>query len=214
MATRSYNQACSVGNFLDHLGSRWVLLIVRDLLIGPRRFNQLLEGLPGIGPNRLSDRLSDLQDMGIVEKSSATSYKDATYNLTEKGWALEPVILGMARWGLEYLPNDFKDKPGRPDLLVVAFRAVFNPSAAKDIFDTYEFHVGETIFHVEINDGQIEAGLGQAKEPAFLFKTDGETFDQIVSGDLTTAAAEKKGALEIEGDRKAFERFLSIFGGI
>ena len=185
MSSRNYRQSCSVAKFLDRLGSRWALLIIRDLLIGPRRFKDLLTGMPSIGPNLLSDRLRDLQEQDIVEKVAAAGNGSATYVLTEKGNALEPVILAMARWGLFYLREEQAEHEiSRPDLLVVAFRAAFQPEHAKGVNESYEFRVDETIFFAEINNGNLRTGLGTATRPAFIITTDSETFDKIASGEI------------------------------
>jgi DNA-binding HxlR family transcriptional regulator len=211
MATRNYGQACSVAHFLDRLGSRWYLLIIRDLLIGPRRFSPLLDGLPGIGTNRLTNRLSELQELNIVRKAKDAHANVTVYELTESGQNLEPVILSMARWGLHYLREDSSGQVSRPDLLVVAFRAAFNPDHAKGIREVYEFRIDETVFFVEIDDGKIRSGLGAAKNAAFVFIANGETFNAIVGGGLSPAEAEMHGALEIIGDHKAFDRCLRMF---
>jgi len=211
MATRNYGQACSVAHFLDRLGSRWFLLIVRDLLIGPRRFTQLLEGLPGIGTNRLTDRLAELQNLDVIRKTESTTDNLVVYELTEKGLALEPVILSMARWGLQYLHEDTQDQLSRPDLLAVAFRAVFNAARAKGIREAYEFHIDQTVFHIEIDDGKMSSGLGAAAEPAFIFRADTETFDQIAGGKLDANDARRRRLIDVIGDLTAYNRFLGIF---
>ncbi len=214
MSSRNYGQSCSVAKFLDRLGSRWALLIIRDLLIGPRRFKDLLAGMPSIGPNLLSDRLRDLQEQDIVEKVAAPGNGSATYVLTEKGNALEPVILAMARWGLFYLREEQAEHEiSRPDLLVVAFRAAFQPEHAKGVHETYEFRVDETIFFAEINNGNLRTGLGTATRPAFIITTDSGTFDKIASGEIDVINAQERCLLEIAGDQDAFARCARIFSG-
>jgi len=211
MATRNYGQACSVAHFLDHLGSRWYLLIIRDLLIGPRRFNQLLEGLPGIGANRLTSRLAELQEMNVVRKIENAGTHVMVYELTERGQDLEPVILSMARWGLRHLRGGSRDEISRPDLLVVAFRAAFNPARATGIQEVYEFHIDETIFFIEVDNGEIRTGLGPAENDAFIFTTDGDTFEAILSGRLSPGKAKEHRAHKVVGDNKAFDRCMRMF---
>ena len=213
MASRTYGQACSVANFLDRLGPRWSLLIVRDLLIGPRRFKQLLEGLPSIGANRLTERLNELRELKIVKKAVDAESNAPVYALTEKGRDLEPVVTAMARWGLQYLREDSGDKLSRPDLLVVAFRAAFRPDFAKGICETYEFRIDDTIFFAAIDDGKLDTGLGTASHPAFVFITDSATFDRIVGRTLDADVARKRGLLEIIGDEDAYARCSALFGG-
>ena len=206
MSTRNYGQSCSVARFLDQLGARWSLLLVRDLLVGPRRFKELLANAPAMGPNLLTTRLRELGELGIVEKDGQH------YRLTEAGHALEPVILAMSRWSLQHLSMD-PTNPGesRPDLLVVAFRAVFNPAAASDVNESYEFRIDDITFFARIKDRVLTTGLGAAEEPAFVFKTTSETFDRIAAGQLDISDAETSGLLNISGSRRALQRFLKAF---
>lgn len=211
MTARDYGQACAVANFLDLLGGRWTLLIVRDLLVAPRRFKELFAGLPGIGSNLLSSRLRDLQAQGVVKKTSGREARTAVYELTEKGLQLEPVVLAMARWGLHHLQNESRNKPTRPDLLVVAFRALFQPEYAKNIRETYEFRIGETIFFARVDDGELRTGLGASDRPAMIFITDVATFDRILSGATDITAERQSGALKIVGDDEAYARCERMF---
>ena len=212
MSSRIYGQACSVSNFLDHLGSRWTLLIVRDLMIGPRRFKELLAGLPGIGTNLLTSRLSELQVQDIIEKRTDPATGSPVYVLTSKGKDLEPVVLAMARWGLEYLQSGKKNRGSRPDLLVVAFRAVFQPDRATGVNETYELRIGDVIFYASVRHRQLETGLGPAQKPAMVYSTDTSTFDQIVAGSLDEKDARRRGLLHIMGEKAAYRRFLDAFG--
>ncbi|MBT8078267.1 MAG: winged helix-turn-helix transcriptional regulator [Gammaproteobacteria bacterium] len=210
MSTRNYGQACSVARFLDQLGSRWTLLIVRDLLVGPRRFKDLLMSAPSMGPNLLTERLRQLQDLGILEKAGSGSA--GSYVLTEKGRSLEPVILAMARWGLNHLPPDpARRGTSRPDLLVVAFRAAFNPARAAGVRETYAFHVDGVKFFARIDDGKIDTSLGDAEDAAFVMTADSETFDLLGSGELNIEHAMKRNLVNVTGDKKAFARFVDIF---
>lgn len=207
MATRSYSQSCSIANFLDALGKRWTLLIVRDLLIGPRRFKQLLEGLPGIGANLLTQRLKELQALGIVTRAEDAQH----YVLTASGQQLEPVILSMARWSLLHLVVDNQEKLNRDELLVVAFRAAFNPPSANSLNESYEFRIGETHFVLEVEDGHLRSYLGSHAQPAFILTTDSDSFAEIVGGELTMDRAESTQRLQILGNRSAYNRWLHMW---
>ena len=208
MAVRNYGQACSVARFLDVLGGRWTLLIVRDLLVGPRRFRDLLASAPAMGPNLLTERLRQLRDQGIVDKAAGS----AEYVLTEKGRMLEPVILAMSRWALSNLkPDPSRRGTSRPDLLVVAFRAAFNAAASEGVIETYQFNVDDIDFFAAIDDGQLETGLGTAESPAFTLTTDSETFDLLGSGELSIEDAIGQDRITVSGDQEAFGRFVSIF---
>ncbi len=211
MSARNYGQACSVANFLDRLGGRWTLLIIRDLLVGSRRYKDLLEGLPGIGTNLLARRLQELQDLELIEKSKDTNSTGVFYVLTEKGLALEPVIVSMAAWGMQHLRADYAGKLDRPDLLVVAFRVAFNAEQAVGISESYELRIGDTVFHARVDNGKLSTGLGPADHPALVYITDTETFDRLAFGELSPASARENGLLGIIGDETAFQRFLSVF---
>ena len=214
MTARNYGQACSVARFLDVLGTRWTLLIVRDLLARPRRFKELLASAPSMGPNLLSVRLRELGEAGIVEKTRAPGQVEH-YTLTEKGRALEPVIHEMVRWSLQYVATD-PDDPGvsRPDLLVVAFAALFDPAGAKGIDEAYELHVDEVVFHLNVKDGSLETGAGPAEDPAFIMTTSARTLDQLGTGATDMETELEKGEVTIAGDVKAVARFADAFGGI
>jgi len=214
MSSRKYGQACSVSRVLDQLGSRWTLLIVRDLLVGPRRFGELLANSPSMGPNLLTDRLRELQEQGIITKVAAPGESASTYVLTDKGLALEPVVLSMARWGMHYATVD-ESSPGtnRPDLLVVAFRAAFVPERAQGVKEVYEFRIDDTIFFAQIDNTVLRTGLGTATNPAFILTTDSQTFGEIAAGNMDVVDAQERCLLEVTGDEQAFARFMDLFSG-
>ncbi|MBT8098175.1 MAG: helix-turn-helix transcriptional regulator [Gammaproteobacteria bacterium] len=211
MPSRRYGQACSVARFLDQLGHRWTLLIVRDLLVTPRRFKELLANAPSMGPNLLTARLKDLLEREIIEKLPGAGA--TRYALTDKGRALEPVVLAMAKWGLDYADFD-PDEPGssRPDLLVVAFRAAFHADRTTGVTESYEFHVDDITFFAALDDGDLTTALGPAENAAFVLTTDSKTFDRVGAGVMSMPDAIKASLVSVAGDRKAFERFLNFFG--
>lgn len=183
-------------------------------MVGPRRFSDLLVNMPSIGTNLLSARLRELAEQDIVKKVAAPGSNSATYVLTEKGTALEPVILAMARWGLRFLnESEGVKEVSRPDLLVVAFRAAFRPEHAKGVVESYEFRIDETIFFADINNGILNTGLGTATRPAFIFTTDSSTFDKVSSGDMDILDAQERCLLEITGDQEAYGRCVRMFTG-
>ena len=174
----------------------------------------MLANSSSMGPNLLTDRLRELQEQKIVEKVGASGENATTYVLTEKGLALEPVVLAMARWGMRYAAVDESD-PGasRPDLLVVAFRAVFVPKRAKGVKETYEFRIDDTIFFAQIDDTVLHTGLGTATRPAFVLTTDSQTFGEIAAGALDIVDAQERCLLDVSGDEQAFARFIDMFSG-
>jgi len=211
MKPRKYEQSCSVARFLDRLGSRWTLLIIRDLLIGPRRYTELLDGLGGVGNNLLSGRLQDLQAIDVIEKTHDPEQRADVYQLTDKGRALEPVILSMARWGMQYESGYKSGQRHRSDLLVVAFRAAFIPQQAEGLDLRGEFRIDDTIFTISVQAGTIATRLGPATDPAFIFATDGGTFEQMVAGELELSVALQEEKLTILGSRNDCEAMLACF---
>lgn len=205
MAKRSYDQYCGLAHALDLVGERWTLLIVRELLTGPKRYSDLLERLPGIGTNLLADRLKFLQESGVVEKSHV-------YRLTAYGRRLEGPVIELARWGLESIGEPDEDDYYSGSWSILAMHAVFREEAAEGLGEEYEYRVGDDIFHAEVRDGQLNTSDGPADEPAFILETDVDTFRDIVTGDVDTEEGISSGRVRFEGSRAALHRSAELFG--
>ena len=212
---RSYDQYCAVARGLDVIGERWTLLIVRDLLLGPKRYKDLLEGLPGIGTNLLADRLQEMERLGLVERAVLPPPAGSSvYQLTEAGQGLEPALMALGRWGARYLPGG----PKKTDVLVprayfVAIRAAFRPELAQGLRETYEFRIGDLgVFEVQIEDGKAVTAERQATNPDAVFSMDVETLNNLLFQVLPPAKAIGSGQVEVKGDPGALERFVKIFG--
>src|SRR5215210_1412535 len=213
MNRRSYRQYCAMARALDVLGERWTLLIVRELLTGPKRFKDLLEGLPGIGTNLLAGRLKELENEGLLQRGTLPPPAgSAVYELTGRGRDLEPVLMGLARWSVDLLGEPRPGEAFRPVWAVQAMKATFRPEAARWVRETYEFRVGEDAFHVRVDDGVSEPEYGPAFKPDLVLRTDPETFLSLVSGRLEPADAIESGRLDVEGDSEALTRVGEIFG--
>lgn len=197
---------------LDVLGERWTLLIVRELLTGPKRFKDLLEGLPGIGTNLLAGRLKELEREGVLRRTTLPPPAgSAVYELTERGRDLEPVLTGLARWGVGMLGEPGPGEAFRPVWAVQAIKATFRPEAARWVRETYEFRVGEDVFHMRVGEGVSGPEYGPAFEPDLIVKTDPDTFLALVSGRLEPADAIAAGRLEVQGDPDALTRVGELF---
>src|SRR5262244_697094 len=126
---RRYGDPCGIARALDVVGDRWALLVVRELIFGPKRFLQVRDGLPGISPNVLSQRLRDLEEAGLVRHEMLEPPASvAVYELTPRGRALEPVLLELGRWGSQQplaTSNELS-----PDALMLALKTAFRPVAA------------------------------------------------------------------------------------
>ncbi|MDX6382190.1 MAG: hypothetical protein QOI57_3214 [Rubrobacteraceae bacterium] len=212
MSKRSYNQYCAVARALDALGERWTLLVIRELLSGPKRFKDLLAGLPGIGTNLLTARLKDLESKGLLCRVKLPPPAGSTvYELTERGQEIEPVLIGLARWGIRLLDAPRRGEVFRPVWAVQAMKATFRPEAAQGVWETYEFRVGEDVFHVRVEDGASEPRYGAAWKPDLIVTTDADTFLALVSGHLEPEEAAELGGFEIEGNPEALSRCRKMF---
>jgi len=202
---RSYGQHCTVARALDVVGERWTLLVVRELSTGPKRFKDLLEGLPGIGTNLLAARLKMLEGEGIVRRAMLPPPAGSNvYELTGLGRSLEPVIVALSRWGARLLEAPREEEVLRAGWGVVAMRSVLGPEAADGRPGTYEFRIDGEAFHLRVGDGgeRLEARQGPAPDPDLVVIGDAETFLAVVSGRISPEEAVESGALRIEGERE------------
>jgi DNA-binding HxlR family transcriptional regulator len=164
MAKRSYKQNCALAQASDLIGERWSLLLVRDLLVGPRRFNELSRSLKGIGSNLLAARLKELEAAGIIERQTSDAGAHL-YALTEVGQALEPALLALVRWGLSYGPGNQEGFHHQDDWDLLALKALFQPDRVGDLSVSVQFKTEEFTAWMAIDDQQVTMGPGEAPEP-------------------------------------------------
>jgi DNA-binding HxlR family transcriptional regulator/putative sterol carrier protein len=213
MSRRTYDQYCAVARALDVVGERWTLLVVRELMTGPKRFKDLLDGLPGIGTTLLTARLKDLEGHGIVRRATLPPPAGSrVYELTELGRSLEPVIMSLSRWGLRLLDAPRQEDDLQPGWAMVALQSTLKPSAAGGTRETYEFRVDDEVFHVRAEGDETEIRLGPAADPDLIVGGDTETFLDVAAGRLAPAEAVDTGAIQAEGDREALARCLAMLG--
>ena len=198
---RSYEQYCTVARALDVVGERWTLLLVRELSTGPKRFKDLLEGLPGIGTNLLTARLKALEGEGIVRRATLPPPAGSNvYELTELGWSLEPVIVALSRWGATFLDAPREEEDLRPGWAVVAMRSAVESGAIGGSTGVYEFRIDGEVFHLRVGDGgEVEARQGPASYADLVLIGDAETFLALASKRLEPKEAVESGALTVEG---------------
>ena len=162
MVKRSYDQNCSLAYTLDVIGERWTLLLIRELLTGPKRFTDLLKNLPGIGTNLLAARLKELEEVGVLErKTLPPPAASAVYDLTDLGRELQPALVELVRWGNKLPREPRGTEYSRAGWAILAMHAAFQPQAAEGVKETYEFRIGDEVFYARINDGTIETGEGR-----------------------------------------------------
>jgi len=208
---RTYDDGCAAAHALDLVGERWALLVVRELLLGPKRFTDLKAGLPGASPNVLSQRLRELEGAGIVRRRKLPPpAASRVYELTEWGEELEPVIVRLGRWGARS-PSKPRDAALGVDSLVLSFRTMFDPRAAEGLTASYELRFGEDQFHAVVDDSRFEISRGSADRPDAIVETDSDTLAALVYAGRPLAEVLESGDLKIEGDGSAVERFLGLF---
>lgn len=212
MARRTYSQYCPAARALDVVGERWTLLIVRNLALGPQRYTDLLEGLPGVGPNVLAGRLKHLEATGIVVKRQLPPPAASTvYELTEQGLGLTEVVLSLARWGHRFMDAPAPGDSVEVSWMLVYLRSIANLEAAEGVNEVYEFQIDEDVFHVVVDDGRVDAVQGPAPSaPAVVVRADLATFVQIGSRRISAADAVGDGRALVEGDPAAVARSLEI----
>ena len=208
---RTYDDGCAAAHALDLVGERWALLVVRELLLGPKRFTDLRAGLPGASPNVISQRLRDLEGAGIVRRRKLPPpAASRVYELTEWGEELEPVIVRLGRWGARS-PSKPRDATLGVDSLVLSLRTMFDPDAAEGLQVSVELRFGEDRFRAVVDDGRFEISRGSADGPDAIVESDSDTLAALIYAGRPAADALKSGDLKIEGDPAAFERFLGLF---
>jgi DNA-binding HxlR family transcriptional regulator len=208
---RSYDDGCAAAHALDLVGERWALLVVRELLLGPKRFTDLRAGLPGTSPNVLAQRLRELEGAGVVRRRKLPPpAASRIYELTEWGKDLEPVIISLGRWGVRS-PSKPRDAELSVDSLILSFRTMFDAQQAEGLEASYELRLGEESFRAEVADGRFEIERGVADGPDAIVETDTATLAALVYEDRHLAEALRSGDVRIEGDREMVERFLSLF---
>jgi DNA-binding HxlR family transcriptional regulator len=214
MATtkRTYGDRCGVARALDIVGERWALLVVRELLLGPKRFTDLRAGLPHVGPDILAQRLRELEASGIVRRGTLPPPAGSRiYELTERGHELEPIVVALGRFG-SVAPFPPGEAQIGVDAVVIALKSLFAASAADGLSASYELRLGEQSFRIDVADGRIEAVRGSAEAPEATIETDPGTLASILWHGRKLEEARRSGDIAIAGDRKAVTRFVGLFG--
>jgi DNA-binding HxlR family transcriptional regulator len=206
---KRYSEACPLARALDVVGERWSLLVIRELLLGPRRYRDLLDGLPGIGTNVLADRLRTLHDHAIVTKRTLPPPAAVTvYELTEAGRQLGPSLIALRRWGARYAPPSEPGDAKRPAWVLLSATASTSAPAPAG---TCELRVGPEAFRLAGTDTGLSVRGGAVEDPDAIIALETETLYDITAGDLTPHEAGDKAL--IEGDRDIAVGFLAALHG-
>lgn len=211
MTTRAYGQFCGLARALDMVGERWSLLIIRDLLVGPRRYTDLKQGLPRIPTNILSARLKELEAAGIVERRLLPRPEGSVvYALTNYGGELETIVLAMGRWGAQRLDEPRDGEIVTTDSLVMALRSTFHAAAARGLRLTYELRVGDIVIGARVRNGKVVVQAGAFPRPDLVIET-GFAVKAIMADEMTPADALARGLVRVLGDPALLDTFVELF---
>jgi DNA-binding HxlR family transcriptional regulator/putative sterol carrier protein len=212
MPEHAYHQYCGLARALDVAGDRWTLLIVRELVPGPRRFTDLIDGLPGISRNLLTERLRALEGDGVVARRDLPPpAARQVYELTDDGRDLAGVMGPLIGWGARRLGDRKSGEGFRARWAAVGMSALADREATRGVSETYQYVVGDSAFHFIVDDGSIEVHDGRAEDPAVVLTTDEDTLADIASARITASSAAATGAVTVAGDRQAAKRLKQIF---
>lgn len=201
MGKRSYRQNCALARASDVIGERWTLLLVRDLLVSPRRFNQLLASQRGMGTNLLASRLKDLEAAEIVERRVGEDGA-RLYALTEQGRALEPAVLALIRWGLTFGPENRPGGHHRDDWDLLAIKSMFQRERATGLNVCVQFDSPELEGWARIEGGEMSIGVGKAGQA-----------DVVVNGTIADLFVNAENPLDLVAvrERSLLQGFMHAF---
>jgi DNA-binding HxlR family transcriptional regulator len=200
MAARDYGQYDGITRALELVGERWALLIVRDLLVGPRRYGELAAGLPRIPSNILAARLKELQQAGILRRAPRS--RVIVYELTPYGRELEPVVMALGAWGFKAMGDPRDDQIVTPDSMAIALRTAFRADVAAALPATaYSARFGDAGLLVRVDGGTLAVSRGEG--PADLAFAAGPGIRRLISGELAPDRAIASGVIEVLHGRGA-----------
>jgi len=204
----SYFDGCPTSHALDLIGNRWALLVVRELMVGPKRFADLRRSLPRISTNVLVERLQELEEADLlIRRTLPPPAGSAVYELTDRGRELDSVLTAMGRWGASSPTLPHSDTIG-VDTFVLGLRGTFDPPVDEDLGTTFELRIGEEAFAFAIHEGSLTLSRGPAEEGGPVLRADPTAMAGVARGEIPLADA-----LAVVGqtDQAAVTTFASFF---
>ena len=211
MAKRTYADPCGIARALDLVGERWALLVIRDLVLGPKRFTDLRSGLSHLSPDVLAQRLRELEQAGIVRRRKLPPPAGSqVYELTDWGQELEPVVLALGRWGSR-APFPPTDAQLSADSMVLALKTLFHAPTADGLDASYELRLGEQRFRATVAGGALELARGGAEAPDATIEADTGTLAAVLWHGRRLTEARRSGDIRVDGDKQAARSFFNLF---
>ncbi|HEX2559908.1 winged helix-turn-helix transcriptional regulator [Phenylobacterium sp.] len=209
--SRRYDDACATAHALDLIGERWAMLVMRELMLGPRRFSDLRASLSGLSANVLTQRLEGLEAAGVVRRRKLPPPASVqVYELTEWGLEAEPVLLALGRWAVRSPQHD-PTLPFSPVSLMLSLRAKFEAARAQGLAFEIAFRFGEEAFRAAVKDGALTAERGEAEAPDAEVFGSPSALAALLYGKVPLEALEAEGALTVHGDRAALLRLADLY---
>jgi DNA-binding HxlR family transcriptional regulator len=209
---RSYAQLCGIATALDVIGDRWTPLVLRDLLLGPLRFVDLAEGLPGIGTNTLAARLKQLEAADVVHRRLLPFPDRGTvYELTSYGRELEPILLALGRWGTRSMASLPPDVATRSRWLVAAMLAFHDESQRIARPTTWELRLTDGPFTVRAEGTTVTVTAGAPDRADLVITTEDNELHRLLTRRVTPDEAVTDGTVVIAGDASALVRLVELF---
>jgi DNA-binding HxlR family transcriptional regulator len=201
-----------VAHALDLVGERWALLIVRELILGPKRFRDLHDGLPGISTNVLATRLKGLETSGIIRRRLLPRPASSTvYELTDYGRELEDIVVALGRWGAKTIQARTADQAFQPEWFLIALLGSYRPESARRVRATYELRLDGAVFHLRIDHGKLEHGRGRAKDADLVIEADSEALFALLKGQIEAADAVAGNVVKIDGRLTELQKMIDLF---
>jgi DNA-binding HxlR family transcriptional regulator len=208
---RRYDDACGTAHALDLIGERWALLVMRELMLGPKRFGDLRSDLPGISANVLTQRLEGLEAAGLLVRRKLPPPASAqVYELTPWGYEAEPIVQSLGRWAARSPAHD-PTLPISATSIMLSFRTMFDPERAGDFKARIGFRLGEESFVANVEDGRFDNGRGDPVGADAVFTGTPVGMAAFVYGKQPIKVLDEAGMLKLGGDGAIADRFATLF---
>ena len=208
---RRYEDACGAAHALDLVGERWALLVIRELMLGPKRFGDIRAGLPGISANVLTQRLEGLETAGVlIRRKLPPPASVQVYELTDWGYEAEPIFQALGRWAARSPAHD-PSLPLSATSLFLSFRTMFDPRRAEGIEAQIGFEIGAETFRLRLSAAGVEVERGEVEGAELVFRGAAPAIAAAVYGGVPLEALESKCELSVRGDRALASRFVKLF---
>ena len=210
-ARRRYDDACAATHSMDIIGERWALPVMRELMLGPRRFGELKASINGISANVLTQRLEGLEAAGVLRRHRLPPPASVqVYELTPWGYEAGPIFQAMGRWAVRSPAHD-PTRPFSAVSLMLSFRTMMDMQRAAERDGTIAFRIGADAFTITLAEGQVALARGEPPQPDLVLAGPTSALGAAAYGGAPLAALEAEGALAIEGDRDLASWFMTLF---